>query len=227
MYEKESDFVRALITKLSSCGLDVTRIESHGTGNGIPDMYVQGYGYDFWIECKNIKSASIFNNSIKIPWRPGQQGWAFNYYKRHLTKKNTLTIVSVIDGFIIIRHDQVFENNFIDLDDANRVIIIPKPEWRKIDLLHELIIATTNIDYSSCKNYRDALLKYAERSFGMDMCNYDWDPEVIFNAARDRLQKDRAIDIRIGCDDDCKLYNIRALERYIWYELQQVFINQL
>ena len=40
MYSNEAMFSRSLSTKLKDAGFGVVTIESHSTGNGIPDMFV-------------------------------------------------------------------------------------------------------------------------------------------------------------------------------------------
>ena len=50
MYTSEKNFVSAFCRKLRSYKFDVVRLESHCTGNGIPDAFVQGFGFDLFIE---------------------------------------------------------------------------------------------------------------------------------------------------------------------------------
>ena len=59
MYNTEHAFSVAFCSKLKKAGLFVTRIESHGTGNGIPDIFVCGRGLDTWLELKNDPKLSI------------------------------------------------------------------------------------------------------------------------------------------------------------------------
>ena len=46
MYKTEAEFSKALTARLRKEHIRVTRIESHGTGNGIPDMFVDGRGVE-------------------------------------------------------------------------------------------------------------------------------------------------------------------------------------
>lgn len=89
-YKNEAAFSKALVSKLNKAGLDVTRIESHSTVRGIPDIFVQGFGFDAWLELKNGNS----------DWRPGQLGWCYTYFLKHDKKKCVLTLRSVDEGII-------------------------------------------------------------------------------------------------------------------------------
>lgn len=101
MYRTEAEFSKALTARLKREHIRVTRIESHGTGNGIPDMFVDGRGLDCWIELKNDPVLSIHNRVITVAWRPGQKAWMYEYFIKHTTK-NCLTLVACCDGIIII-----------------------------------------------------------------------------------------------------------------------------
>ena len=75
MYKTEHEFSRSFSDRLAKARLMVTRIESHNTGNGIPDMFVCGHGLDTWLELKNDPKLSIKDKQIKVAWRPGQIVW--------------------------------------------------------------------------------------------------------------------------------------------------------
>ena len=107
MYKLESDFCKAFISKLNSVNLKHNRIESHGTGVGIPDMFVQGGGDDWWIELKNNRAVLINSNvELAIPWRPGQRAWHITYNLCHV-KKCSWVFMACMDGVVAIRirHD--------------------------------------------------------------------------------------------------------------------------
>ena len=86
MYRTEAEFSKALTARLRKEHIRVTRIESHGTGNGIPDMFVDGRGVDTFLELKNDPTISIHNKVIKVAWRPGQKAWMFEYFCKHTLK---------------------------------------------------------------------------------------------------------------------------------------------
>lgn len=57
------------------------RIESGGTGLGIPDIYFVTFCKKGWIELKEIPYIPKGNKNIKIPFRPGQLAWIKNHLK--------------------------------------------------------------------------------------------------------------------------------------------------
>lgn len=109
---KEADFSRSLSGRLAKEHIMVTRIESHGTGNGIPDMFVCGRGLDTWLELKADDKYSITDKVIKVDWRPGQQAWALEYFRKHTTK-NCLTLVKVSDGIFIIPMIMTYDKHMV------------------------------------------------------------------------------------------------------------------
>ena len=113
LFNSEKDFSRALRTRLSKHGFMTTRIETHGTVNGMPDLYVCGFGYDCFIELKNDKQLSMHDKNIKVQWRPGQQSWMLEYYIKHVNKKCCLTIVAVEGGYYIIPMTCVYQRNTV------------------------------------------------------------------------------------------------------------------
>ena len=112
MYRTESEFSKALTARLKREHIRVTRIESHGTGNGIPDMFVDGRGVDTFLELKNDPAHSINSKSIKVAWRPGQKAWMLEYFIKHTTK-NCLTLVACKDGVAIIPMASTFPNDVV------------------------------------------------------------------------------------------------------------------
>ena len=77
MYKSENAFSKVLSLKLKLLGYSVTRIETGLTCQGVPDMFVQGNGTDFWLELKNEKKLTLETTKLKVQWRPGQQPWAY------------------------------------------------------------------------------------------------------------------------------------------------------
>lgn len=226
MYINESAFKKALIAKLKKSGLDTVCIESHGTGNGIPDMFVQGYGKDFWIEVKNDKT-SLFTSGYKVKWRPGQQAWMLNYLKRHLNEKNGVTIIAFADGYAVVRHVKFFAENFVDFTDPNTIALFTKDQWSKVDMLHELMLATNNINYDHCSSYRDCIGTFAMNMFGSSIMDLDWDLEVLYNSAADQLARDYEVQITEDVDEPCTHSYMKALERYLWNDLREVWQRHL
>lgn len=127
MWESEQKFSRYLIQRLKNEGFVCNRIETHGTLNGMPDMFVQGHGMDTFIELKNMKKSSVNDERFKVPWRPGQVAWATIYRNTHMHN---------INGFDITRCSWTF----IGCSDS----IIALPMWSNF-MLNE--VNSTNIKY--------------------------------------------------------------------------------
>lgn len=110
MYKTEAEFSRAITIKLRACGFHVTKIETGMTSQGVPDLFVQGFGSDFWIELKNDNKLKL-KNEMRISWRPAQVPWAYNYYLKHHKKKYTYTLVAADSCFYIIPMTELFTHN--------------------------------------------------------------------------------------------------------------------
>lgn len=153
MYDNEAAFSRSLSSKLAHAGLYVQRLESHGTGNGIPDMFVMGHGFDCFIELKNSKSASSTSSGthIKVAWRPGQQAWMHSYYLAHECKKCCVTLIALRPGVAVIPMTKVYENNVVD-----NVTIIEWDQWSKLQLDQLLQ------DVSECIPPTEAIKKHVQ-----------------------------------------------------------------
>ena len=176
MYSNEAAFSKAFTTKLIKAGYSVTRIESHSTGNGIPDMFVQGHDDDFWIELKN-STKSKNTECVTVPWRPGQQAWSLEYYRLHNKRKQVATLMSTQEGIFIIPMRNNFPRNMVTkpwfLTYEEFKLDVKKP----VDLIRLLTFATHNRNYSSCVTFRDAVLFWVDYYYPDD---YDYDPEVIW-----------------------------------------------
>ena len=125
MWKTEKEFGQYIMAKLSKEGAKCIRIESASTISGMPDMYLMGLADDYFIEFKNMKDKSIKDACWKIPWRPGQQGWALDYYDRHskqyseafVKSKHTWTFVGLKDGVLLIRMTVYRKDNVIYASD--------------------------------------------------------------------------------------------------------------
>lgn len=118
-YKTEADFCKYIMQRLQTAGMSYTRLESHSTSVGIPDLYVLGFGYDCFIELKNIPQQSITDERFLIPYRPGQQAWGMTYYAGHDQTKCALTICALKDGVMIRRVNKYLPDNRIACDSIN------------------------------------------------------------------------------------------------------------
>lgn len=156
----EHDFSRSLSGKLTKQGYDVTKLESHDTQVGIPDLFVQGFGKDLFIELKAIDKVWEPTKSYKIPWRPGQQPWAYRYLRAHANNKCTLTVVKFTNELIVIPMIKLFDDS-----------IVP-PEYM-CPLYKSLFFYTKNfVHYNG--SYLDAIIEAAGDT-------EDYDAEVLWN----------------------------------------------
>lgn len=180
MYRTEAEFSKALIARLKREHIRVTRIESHGTGNGIPDMFVDGRGVDTFLELKNDPMHSINSKNIKVAWRPGQKAWMFEYHIKHVTK-SCLTLVACKDGVAIIPmtstfpDDRVYDPQVISYEDLKQIRLS-----RILEVMQDYFIAGTFKETLE-GNYLDYINAFVDLYYpGID---YDpeclWDPDLL------------------------------------------------
>ena len=170
MYKTEHDFSRSLSTRLAKEHIMITRIESHNTGNGIPDMFVCGRGLDTWLELKNNPKLSIKDKVIKVAWRPGQVAWAYEYYSKH-RNKCSLTLVSVSDGIFIIPMTKPFKD-----------CTVYNPEGISYEDLRWIKLARVLEAMSSFIGKGETFLDLINSFVDMFYPGIDYDPECLFNS---------------------------------------------
>lgn len=100
MWESEQKFSHYLIGRLKNEGFVCNRLETHGTLNGMPDMFIQGNEIDTFIELKNMKKVSVNDERLKVSWRPGQVAWATVYRNAHMYSINGFNITKCSWTFI-------------------------------------------------------------------------------------------------------------------------------
>lgn len=177
MYSTENDFSTFLTAKFSRIGMRATRFESHGTGNGIPDMFVDGYGFDTFIELKNDKKASINDKVIKVQWRPGQQPWMYEYFLKHKHSKCCLTIVACTDGWFVIPMTRIYKENIVyNADNFG----ISYKDLKRVTLGRLIHLMSTH--FALIDTYRNAIIAMVNKFFCFsDGSVIDYDPEVLWN----------------------------------------------
>lgn len=85
----------------------VTRIETGGTSDGVPDMFVSARGNDMWLELKWMPKAELLKlkevegKKVKVAWRPGQQAWARMYWAKHKCGKRVATLIAFKDCYAV------------------------------------------------------------------------------------------------------------------------------
>ena len=185
MYKTEHDFSKSLSDRLAKARLMVTRIESHNTGNGIPDMFVCGHGLDTWLELKNDPKLSIKDKQIKVAWRPGQIVWMYTYFQKHITKC-CLTLVAVSDGIFIVPMTSAFKDHIVFNPQS-----ISYDDLRWINIRRVLEAMSTY--WLKCngddRTYLDMLNSFVDEFYP----GVDYDPECLFNP--DMLDKTANIEV--------------------------------
>lgn len=171
MYKTEHEFSKSLSDRLAKAGLMVTRIESHNTGNGIPDMFVCGRGLDTWLELKNDPKLSVKDKVIKVAWRPGQVAWMYTYFQKCRTK-NCLTLVAVSDGIFIIPMTATFKDHTVYNPQS-----ISYEDFKWINIWRVLEAMNTYWIKDSDENYLDMLNSFVDTFYP----GVDYGPECLFN----------------------------------------------
>ena len=171
MYKTEHEFSKSLSDRLTKAGLMVTRIESHNTGNGIPDMFVCGHGLDTWLELKNDPKLSIKDKVIKVAWRPGQVAWMYTYFQKHRTK-SCLTLVAVSDGIFIIPMTATFKDHIVYNPQS-----ISYEDLKWINICRVLDAMSTYVVTSNCPTYIDMLNSFVDTFYP----GVEYNPECLFN----------------------------------------------
>ena len=185
MYKTEHEFSKSFSDRLAKARLMVTRIESHNTGNGIPDMFVCGRGLDTWLELKNDPKLSIKDKQIKVAWRPGQIAWMYTYFQKHITKC-CLTLVAASDGIFIVPMTSAFKDHIvlnpqsISYDDLIWINI-----WRVLEAMSTYWLECNGDD----RTYLDMLNTFVDEFYP----GVDYDPECLFNP--DMLDKTANIEV--------------------------------
>lgn len=173
MYKTEHEFSKSFSDRLAKARLMVTRIESHNTGNGIPDMFVCGRGFDTWLELKNDTKLSIKDKQIKVAWRPGQVAWMYTYFLKYRTKC-CLTLVAASDGIFIVPMTSAFKDHIvlnpqsISYDDLRWINI-----WRVLEAMSTYWLECNGDDIT----YLDMLNSFVDEFYP----GVDYDPECLFN----------------------------------------------
>ncbi|MBP5594522.1 MAG: hypothetical protein J6Y02_04005 [Pseudobutyrivibrio sp.] len=109
---------------------------------------------------------------MHVAWRPGQIPWAYEYFIRHNKYKNTLTVVSLVDGYAIIPMNKLFKDHYVDWSDIYVCKSI-SPET--------LIKLTNNFMYTGSMNsFKEVTFRQMINYVGESL-DIDYDPEVLFN----------------------------------------------
>lgn len=187
MWENEQKFSRYLIQRLKDEGFVCNRIETHGTLNGIPDIFVQGHGIDTFIELKNMKKLSVNAERFKVPYRPGQVAWAAVYYNTHKYSVNgfditrcSWTFIGCSDGIIALPMWSNFMFNEVNVSDI-RYTIDKCTKIKDILMAHSQLVMPVSCPSDVCmyKFIHDTALQYQYLFAGSDESYIDWPDEHV------------------------------------------------
>lgn len=188
MWESEQKFSHYLIGRLKNEGFMCSRIESHGTLNGMPDMFVQGNGMDTFIELKNMKKVSVNDERLKVSWRPGQVAWATVYRNNHKHYVNVFditrcswTFIGCSDGIIALPMWSNFMLNEVNTSDI-KYIIDRQTKIKDILMAHSQLVMPSLCpsSLSMCNFIHDIALQYQYLFAGAAESYIDWpDTEVV------------------------------------------------
>lgn len=174
MYVNEQAFSKALCARLKKEAFMVQRMETHGTGVGVPDIYAVGHGFDVWLELKVHETNSIFMNKVKVPWRPGQQAWHFAYMSHMLYNRRVLTLMSCKDGVIVVPMNQVYDKSTVIKPQG-----ISYAKWKGVDLVRLLNIMSKPYPKDpQIKTMQQSLVYWVDRNWPIGL---DYDPEVLLD----------------------------------------------
>lgn len=198
MWGSEKNFSEYIRAKLRAAGFLCQRIESGSTGLGIPDMYVQGHGTDYWIETKFMRRAYP-TGEAKVSWRGGQQAWAKEYAQHHVQihsrpaatfmHKFTWTAVGFNDGtFAFIKMNKLFSSNIVDFAHDAAVYYVEANKHqslgtflKKDSVSFKPRILPRDTPYTYRQYILDAAYAYAIQWFHVDASYFDIDPDVIYS----------------------------------------------
>lgn len=206
MYVNEQAFSKALCARLKKEGFMVQRMETHGTGVGVPDIYAVGYGFGIWLELKVHETNSIFMDKVKVPWRPGQQAWHLDYRSHMLCKRCGLTLMSCKDGIIVVPMNQVYDKN---------TVIKPQgmnyKQWKDVSLVRFLNVMSTSVPCVRTLNKYDRIMSlvYWIDSYWPDELDYDAD--VLLDEYSIKSNSDfenNKLNLFLELEEYCKLQNL-------------------
>ena len=187
MWESEQKFSQYLIGRLKNEGFICNRIETHGTLNGMPDMFVQGHGMDTFIELKIMKKSSVNDERFRVPWRPGQVTWATIYRNTHIHSINGFNIARYswtfigCDDIIALPMCSNFMFNEVNTSDI-KYIIDRQTKIKDILMAHSQLVMPSLCpgDLSMRSFIYDTALQYQYLFAGSAVDMVDWpDTEVV------------------------------------------------
>ena len=95
MYQNEIAFKKDLMFRLKKMNAHVTPIQTR-TVLGVPDLFVSLKGAQGWIECKHVRQDYREGRVYAVPFRAGQQKWAYEHFVS--SGKSVLYLIAFNNG---------------------------------------------------------------------------------------------------------------------------------
>jgi hypothetical protein len=114
MYSSEAELRKALCKELESKGFFTQKLEVEGMNVGVPDLFIGRDYIQEFIELKLEKTpAPKKGKPVKVHWRPGQQAWAYRYYKS--VHKPVFTVIQYSDRLAVLTSfGTVYKDGIVD-----------------------------------------------------------------------------------------------------------------
>lgn len=114
MFNSEAEFRTALCKALDTKGFFTQKLEVEGMNVGVPDLFVGKCYIQEFFELKLEKTpAPKKGRPVTVHWRPGQQAWAYKYFKR--VKKPVFTLIQYEDRLAVLAlFGTIYKDNIVD-----------------------------------------------------------------------------------------------------------------
>lgn len=114
MFNSEAEFRTALCKALDARRFFTQKLEVEGMNVGVPDLFVGKHFIQEFFELKLEKTpAPKKGKPVTVHWRPGQQAWAYKYFKR--INKPVFTVVQYEDRLAVLPlFGTIYKDNIVD-----------------------------------------------------------------------------------------------------------------
>lgn len=114
MFNSEAEFRTALCKALDKKGFFTQKLEVEGMNVGVPDLFAGKNFVQEFFELKLEKTpAPKKGRPVKVHWRPGQQAWAYKYFKR--INKTVFTIIQYNDRLAVLApFGTIYKDSMVD-----------------------------------------------------------------------------------------------------------------
>lgn len=116
MFNNETELRTALCKALDAKGFFTQKLEVEGMNVGVPDLFVGKHFIQEFFELKLEKTpAPKKGKPVTVHWRPGQQAWAYKYFKR--INKPVFTLIQYNDSLAALAlFGTIYKDNIVDWD---------------------------------------------------------------------------------------------------------------